>query len=72
MANDILEIDWFHVRLCTDLPQDDFESLALLAHEWVYSAALRGFKSQDMDEIEARNAEDSKDLLETTLNTYEE
>ena len=52
MANDILEIDWFHVRLCTDLPQDDFEALALLAHDWIYSAPMREWKNKDMDKIE--------------------
>ena len=44
MAHDILEIDWFHVRQCTDMPQDDFETLANLAHEWLYSAVEREIK----------------------------
>lgn len=40
MARDILEIDWFHARMCTDMKLGDFDEMASMAHKWIYAAPM--------------------------------
>jgi len=36
MADDLLETDWFHVRMCTDMKLSDFDSMVAMAGEITY------------------------------------
>ena len=40
MADNLLETDWFHVRMCTDMRLSDFDALVSLVHDWTYTAPM--------------------------------